>query len=388
MCEQTWDEDVHGDWICPLCEMAAIPNVVVESDATEIEELANVLAPAKHEIQSMNSRFSGAVFPAFVHESRLTEATLDLLVLLFDHVLLFESTFNFEENEKQRIADKIEAYVEAGYLSLFSWTVGSLSVSRRQPHIVPPPIRYDSMPLSIHPYIERLAQILTFNDYSLTTRQERCALWKDCPIPFVTVPTKEEEWIIPALEIHWRYHIQNRLNGFLVLCEILGTSILTDPVLKGAIRLKNVALFQHKHPDDLLFGLMDWYREKLIDLPQLSKPEMLLKIREESGPDSFVNYVIDVYDSRRTKSSDKAELMSQVVSAIDKQVRLAQLIGGRSYQRKKLLLSGLIGTIGGFLGGEVGAIIAGVGARMVPEGIEYLDRQRVAPWSTFFVDVP
>jgi hypothetical protein len=171
----------------------------------------------------------------------------------------------------------------------------------------------------------------------------------------------------------------------LVLCEILGVSILTDSALKGGVRLKNAAILQPTNRDPLLFGLMDWYREKLISLPELQKPETLLKIRQESGPDSFINFVIDVYDSQRTDIPE-SELIGKVVSAIDKQVRLAHAICGKSYQRRKLLLSGLIGTIGGFLGGELGAIIGGVGARMIPEGLEYLDRKRVAPWSTFFID--
>lgn len=386
MCEQTWDEDIHGLWICPLCEMAGIPNTVVESDSREVEELAKVLAPAKREIQTMHGRFSGAVFPSFMHESTMTEATLDLLPLFFDHVLLFINTFNFEEGEKQRISDKIDAYVDAGFVSIFGWKHESLTVSNKQAHIIPPTICRDSIPWSIHPYIEKLAQILTFNDYSLTTDKVRGSLWKDCPLSLTGSKIEIDEVLRPVLEPVWRYHIQNRLNGFLVLCEMLGVSILTDSALKGGVRLKNAAMFQPRNREQLMFGLTDWYREKLISLPQLKKPETLLKIRQESGSDSFINFVIDAYDSQRLKDITESELISRVVSAIDKQVHLAHAICGKSYQRKKLLLSGLIGTVGGFLGGEMGAIIGGVGARMIPEGLEYLDRKRVAPWSTFFID--
>jgi hypothetical protein len=182
MCEDTWEEDIHGLWICPLCEMAGIPNWVVESDASEVEELAKVLALAKREIQTMNSRFSGAVFPAFMHESTMTEATLDLLPLFFDHVLLFINTFNFKEEEQKRVSDKIDAYVDAGFLSIFSWEHESLTVSNKQAHIVPPRVPRGSIPWSIDSYIEKLAQILTFNDYSLTTHEMRRNLWKHSPL--------------------------------------------------------------------------------------------------------------------------------------------------------------------------------------------------------------
>jgi len=349
-----------------------------------LNEIVKILYGQDISIRHLTPNSSGAVFPAFVHEATLTESTLDLLVLFFDRVLLYVDTFNIEKGNESRTVEKLDAYIENNFISIFSWDPEvSTPISLRTPHVVPPPPTVFGS-WSIPEWIERLANLLTADDFKKAPAESVRSLWKTTPLPFVP-------WVEESIA---RYHILNRLNGFLILCELLGASVLTDPVMKAASQQKYIASHceprkSHSEAEarrDIMFGLIDWYGGTALELPRFADASTLIKLRNESGPSSFVNYVIDLYDSERTKSLSERELVARVTTAIDRQVDLALRITGKSYQKKKVLLAGLIATIGGFLGGELGAIVGGVGASVIPESLEYLDRKRVAPWSTFFLE--
>jgi hypothetical protein len=71
---------------------------------------------------------------------------------------------------------------------------------------------------------------------------------------------------------------------------------------------------------------------------------------------------------------------------MEHQIDIARRVTGKSYQFKKTLLSGLFATLGGIVGGVSGAAIGGVGGAAAVVAAERLDRDRVAPWATFFIE--
>lgn len=362
LCNYAWDTEIHETWICANCTMASAGYIIEEIGAGEVNALIEVLKDLKSDFSQPT--VSPAVFPIFPHEAVLTESVLDLMVLFFDHILLYIDTFNLQENTRDRLLNKLDAYIENEFLSIFDWNGGIQSpVSTKVAHVAYSP-RVSRYPWHIHEYIERLANVITRSKF----RTRSVFVGAD------------------PLEYERRFHLFNRLHGFFILCELLGVSGLSNPVMKGLALESYGPAEKIKTLERATFGLIDWYGEEIQNLPSFARPEVLIKLRRETDPKSFVNTIIDIYDSDPNNDISSEELVRRVRTAINKQVDLARRISAQSYPIKKALLTGLIATAGGFLGGISGAVLGGIGASLIPETVERLDRKRVAPWSAFFLE--
>jgi hypothetical protein len=381
-CGHRWDAAVLDVWVCEECTMASAGYTVIECDRTEFNELMNIISRGKAAFSEYHENVNGSVFPAFVHEATLTEELLDLLILFFDRVVLYIDTFNIGE-PKQRIIDKLNAYIENDFITVFSWGNNIYNpISIRKPHIAMNDI-VNEPSWNFHEFVERVANIQSAFDTKMVPREQLRRLFNKY---------KDYWWAGDAFEDseghQWHLHtsILNRLNGFSILCDVLGASILTDKMLSNYKKIKYKIEFDVNNKNqEIILHLLDWYYGKLQEFPKFKKADTLIKFRKEVGRESFLNFIINQYQSLRTSDIKSDQIITELTNKIDYHINLAKQISGECYKEKKIILSGLIATLGGIMGGIVGAFIGGIGAMTTPEIAEYYDKQSIGHWSAYFV---
>jgi hypothetical protein len=389
LCNHEWATSIHDVWSCPNCEIGAADYHVLEFDQSELKEFNRIFDTARTSVLNCGINTSGGIFPAFIHEAHLSESLLDLLVMFFDHVVLYIDTFNIE-GDKHRFGDKLQAYTEQEFISVFAWE-NYLPHPRRavEPKIVMDqicPTTAETGP--IHTYVEKRAEVQTAIDLRFVSNDEiTLVLNKAWPRQKYFGLTGEDRLkMMLWMDVHM--HLLNRLNAFTILCNLLDLSAMTDRSLAELKKLKyrqtSEAFAKHSQA---IFGLIEWYAKKIEEYPKFEKPESMIKFRKEVAREEFLNFTINGFASLGTgKSADGVQVSQKVIDKIEKHIAKAICITGNKYRQRGLVLSGLVATVGGLIGGELGAIVGGIGSTIVPMTLERLDRNRVAPWATYFIE--
>lgn len=385
LCGHKWIVNIYDVWSCPNCEIGAADYEVIEHDPAEIKEFFTIFEKAKNNINKFEVLKKGSVFPAFLHEAELSESLLDLLVIFFDHTLLYIDTFNIRK-DKQRIIDKLNAYIENGFISIFNWNKKLYTpITLKRPHIIMDEIGRTKW-FFFHTYIQRFSKIQTSIDLGFASQETLRASLKD--VPFWREMSNEKDRTNMLLYLGAHDHIFNRLNEFTILCNILDCNILTDTYLSNFIKLKyRIEFNELSKIQNILLNLIEWYSNKISEYPKFEKPDTLIKYRNEIDRNEFISYVINQYNKVKVRTCiPNSKIVQEISDSIDKKLELARKISGKSYKTKQIILSGLIGTLGSLIGGSVGAFVGGIGSSLTALGVEHFDRKSVEHWSSFFIE--
>lgn len=362
--------------MCPQCEIAAADVDVVALETAELHLAEQHIKDHwPRELRPLNLT-SASIFPAFLHEATLSESLLDLLVLFFSHVVLYVDTFNLQE-EHAPLVDKLSAYVEQRYVTLFSFD-GMIHTSslRALPRVTLP----DGPRLQR--FLDNYANLASHLDLQNATNQQIDDALK--PLPFWSQAPNPLQ-IMKYNQVH--VHVLNRLNAFYMLCRMLDMDPLFDDSLAAFGRLK-----YHSVVDRLArekrsaMTLTSWYSALLADFPRFRDPESMIRYRSEVDQKLFVNFVVRKHSALLSKNvSSKQQIELAIRQAIEKEMLLSRKLTGETYKLQKRILSGLMATFGALAGGPVGAFLGGIGAATVPEAAAKIDRERLAPWASYFI---
>lgn len=385
LCGNKWTTDIHDVWSCNNCEMGVAEYHIEDYDPSELKQLLAIFENAKKDILNRGIHTKGSVFPVFIHEAELTESLLDLSVMFFDHILLYVDTFNIRK-KKQRIIDKLNAYIEKGYISIFNWSDEIFTgISCTRPHIPMDHIAKTKQAF-LHTYIQKFAEIQTYIDLSFIQYDLlREALRKT---PFWKNLRNNNSRVNMMLYLDAHRHFFNRLNGFTMLCDILDCNILTDSFITEFKKLKYKADFDElAKTKNIILNLIEWYSDKITEFPKFEKPETLIDYRNEIEKDNFINYIVNQYN-RISKSTHIPNdvIMEGLKNKIDENLEKAKRICGKTYKTKQIILSGLIASLGGLVRGSAGAFIGGIASSLAILGAEYFDRKTIEHWASFFIE--
>jgi hypothetical protein len=245
LCGKEFEVSIHDVWTCPECEIGAAHFPVTSFEPQEMTYLLREFEKAKESVANNCPSVQGSVFPAFLHESHLSEPLLDLFIVFFDRLTLYIDTFNIDR-ENKRLLDKLDAYIENGYVLTYKYYGKNIApIRQRNPDIdlskITPPIMNTNwgipIPGVLSHYLQKYSEMQSCvdensaNKTALDDAGMMLPWWKDETF------TKDDRLKI----LKWNdghIHVLNRLNGFTMLCDILGCNPLFDENMLRFKKLK------------------------------------------------------------------------------------------------------------------------------------------------------
>ena len=350
---------------------------VIDAEEDDLAEIDDILSEFRTCLYRDYPHAGSSVFPVFRHEPVLTVENLDLLILFFDHITLQIDGFNIDEKNYSQIINKLDAYIEAGYISVFSWD-GNITtkISLKQPHInmykyckqIKSYTQFFYRPLS--DFIQLIAEYETNTNKRLYPEQYKALSKKGFPL--TDNPPAE--------------NTLNRINGYSKITDILGCESIYESWLRPFKSLNYVQKFSEVFKTGTAAELLvNWYGKKITEFPKFRNPETLIAFRNNISKESFLNTVLNEISKGKRQLSNE-EICNKLACVLDNNIKLARKITGRAYRTKSTILSGLFSTLGGLIGGVPGAAIGGIGGSMATLIADRIDNKNVGEWATFFIE--
>ena len=362
------------EYSCDHCEMATAVHLI-GCDKDDLNELNNSIVSIGKSLLLQNTNMSGSVMPLFQQEHFIDESTLDILLLFFDKIILSIDGLNFSGNGGTLFLEKINAYVEAGYVIPIAFGTDYLFATKPYNGAC---IDVNSLNIgsnktnrSLEYYLQAMGEFLTSCDSKQS--QTHFKLLSDA-------------WFKGDMKYAHPKHCLNRINGISVFAEVLQSSIICNGFLLKYRAVKYQQVVDSINIKNRASQIVSpWYSDKLNTLPKLKKPETLIEFRQNTAKNHFVNVVVNEF-MRSGGGNGQREAINNINKILNENILLAKKIGGESYKTKVQILSGLITTLGSLVGGVPGAFIGGIGGTATALAVERLDRNRVAGWATYFID--
>ena len=179
------------------------------------------------------------------------------------------------------------------------------------------------------------------------------------------------------------YHLHNRFNGLALVASLLGVPLFSDATMQGVLAAKLDCVAP---TNDLQHGFKaayDWYADTALAVGRDLPLTELFRFRaDDDARQDFIRFLRAPHDLRATAVP---EFQGDLRRRLDKAITAFNKLSSKSYQFKQVLLSGLISTLGRLVGGDIGALIGGLGAGPITFFFakEY-DFNRLEPWACYF----
>lgn len=365
MCGSTFEANLLGiDWQfgCGDC-CTMFLSEVIEISEHEIDSLKNYIHSG---LQSVKFPENSVIFSIHdpLYEPHQLENTLPLMCLIADHVVLdnphallgcskefINMVYNLVDENLIKLCDFSARFRPMYDDEIFEGRVDNIWL----PFEIP--LRNNKSTMNCLYALKNLSTYITTVDlnrlYKLTSLISIRKIYKQIMKLGYQYPGYD------MLNLNF-----NSINYATLIASELSTDLIFNETRMGLMHLKYAELDPAQKKVKVLKHLM---KERYLRLPPLNA-EIILELRESEQIDEL-KYILNklIKKKDRKSTTELALILKSYDNAVDGYNKQME---GKNY-KGSVILSGFVATLGGFIGGPLGAMLGGVGSSLSSVGFEY-----------------